>query len=147
MAIAGRLVGKVSAKLQGLSLTRSATAKFLNSFTSNGIDEQAFDGFQGGESPRAIVAAGIATAIDAMSGMPVNSGQESIFFGKMVPWFESLPRDPDECLAKIGTAYYEFGDYLEFMSTIIDTGVNIIEEYALQAKFVQELQGYAAFLI
>lgn len=147
MAIAARLLGRFKAKTSSLGLTRSATAKLANSFVSNGIDEEAFDGFQGGESPRAIVTAGIATAIGAMSTMPVNSGQESIFFGKMVPWFESLPKDPDECLAKVPDAYYEFGDYLEFMSLIIDTGVNIVEEYALQAKFVQELRGYTAFLV
>lgn len=147
MAIAGRLLGKFSAKVSSLGLSRSATGKLANSFVGKGGIPDDFDFQDGGTDPENIVKAGIANAIGAMSTMPVNSGQESIFFGKMVPWFESLPKDPDACLATIPDAYYEFGDYLEFMSIIIDTGVNIVEEYALQAKFVQELQGYTAFLV
>jgi len=147
--ISGTLASKIAIKISGAGLSRALSSKIAKSFVSTGISfEEALFYAQeySDDSAEQIVGAGINMAIGAMESFPENSGQESILYGKIVPWFEQLPRDPDDAQVAISQAYYEFSDYLEFMSIAIDTGVSIVEDSIVKAKFVQNVQQIVSFI-
>ena len=147
--ISGKLAAKVAVKIGGAGFSRALSSKIGKSFVSTDISvDEALsyaDEYTDDEAEQ-LVFAGIRTAISAMEGFPVNSGQESILYGKIIPWFEALPLDPDECAGELQKAYSEFGDYLEFMSITIDTGVSIMEDAIIRAKFVQNVQQIVSFI-
>ncbi len=147
--ISGKLAAKVAVKIGGAGFSRALSSKIGKSFVSTDIsvDEAlSFADEYTDDEAEQLVFAGIRAAINAMEGFPENEGQESILYGRIVPWFEALPLDPDECAARIQNAYYEFGDYLEFMSITIDTGVSIVEDAIVRAKFVQNVQQIVSFI-
>jgi len=147
--IGGRLAAKVAVRISAAGFSRALSSKIGKSFVSTDISvDEALDyaADYSDDEAEQLIFAGIRTAISAMEGFPVNSGQESILYGKIVPWFEALPLDPDQCAAEIQGAYYEFGDYLEFMSITIDTGVSIVEDAIVRAKFVQNVQQIVSFI-
>jgi len=147
--VAARIAAKVAVKVSGAGFSRALSSKIGKSFASidMSVDEALSyaDDYTDDEAEQ-IIFAGIRIAISAMEGFPVNSGQESILYGKIIPWFEALPLDPDECAGELQKAYSEFGDYLEFMSITIDTGVSIMEDAIIRAKFVQNVQQIVSFI-
>jgi len=147
--VAARIASKVAVKIGGAGFSRALSSKIGKSFASIDMsieealsyaDDYTDDGAE------QIIFAGIRLAISAMEGFPVNAGQESVLYGNIIPWFESLPLDPDDCAAQLSTVYSEFGNYLEFMSITIDTGVSIMEDAIIRAKFIQNVGQILSFI-
>ena len=146
--VAARIGAKVGVKIAAKGFSRALSSKIGKKFVSNRLIEDWFDeaADQGAdEAGEQIIAVGKQAAIAAMASYPLNDGQESIFYGQIAPWFERLPNDPDECQSKLTTVYAEFGDYLEFMSIIIDTGVGVMENAIIAAKTAEWVSNVAAF--
>lgn len=80
------------------------------------------------------IAGAIGEAISAMSGEPVNAGQEAIFQDYIEPAFLSISTNPNSCNPE--QVYDEIpGEYLEFVGGIVDLGVDIINQA------LEEIQG------
>ena len=146
-SVGARIAAKAAVRIAAKGFSRALASKIGKKFASDKIikdwfDEAADEGAD--QAAEQIIAVAKQFAIAAMSSYPLNDGQESIFVGQIVPWFERLPNDPDQCQSKLTSVWYEFGDYIEFMSITIDTGVGIMENAIIAAKTAEFVENVAS---
>lgn len=148
-SIAARISLKAGIRIAIRGFSRALASKIGQRFISNRVlsdwfDEAADQGAD--EAAEQIIAIGKQLAVSAMSAYPLNDGQETIFFTEIAPWFLLLPNDPDECQSKLTTVYAEFGDYLYFMSILLNTGVGIMENAIISAKIAEFVENVASVI-
>jgi hypothetical protein len=79
------------------------------------------------------MAEAIQAAIETMSNLTVNEGQDSAFEIHVKPAFLQINPDPEKCFPE--KVYWTIpGDTLEFMGGIVSEGVAIVEEALVAVK-------------
>jgi hypothetical protein len=86
-----------------------------------------------GESPQAIIKSGLEEALDTMSEMTANPGQDTVYNDYVIEAFrENAQADVEE-----GWTDVDIGEYMDFMGEIVAEGNSIMQDAYDYAQEVQ----------